>query len=83
LWQVEPDALVLNEDPWATVGANCFDNPEIFAAYLNTRRWNRRHGYRRRRDQAWRSPSRARALTAALLALHQRLDDFDLDILPA
>jgi hypothetical protein len=40
LWSAEPDARVLEGDPWATVGAKGFDDPEIFAAYLNTRRWN-------------------------------------------
>jgi hypothetical protein len=40
LWHVEPDARVLDEDAWATIGAKGFDGPDVFAAYLNTRRWN-------------------------------------------
>ena len=40
LWEAEPDAKVLNEDAWASVGAKGFDQPDVFAAYLNTRRWN-------------------------------------------
>jgi hypothetical protein len=40
LWQVELDARVLDDDPWASVGAKGFDDPQIFSAYLNTRRWN-------------------------------------------
>lgn len=40
LWHAEPDARVLEEDAWASVGAKGFDRPEVFAAYLNTRRWN-------------------------------------------
>ena len=40
LWHVEPDARVLEEDAWASVGTQGFDKPEVFAAYLNTRRWN-------------------------------------------
>jgi superfamily II DNA or RNA helicase len=40
LWEVEPDARVLEGDPWATVGAKGFDDPDVFSAYLNTRRWN-------------------------------------------
>jgi hypothetical protein len=40
LWQAEPDARMLDEDAWAAVGGKGFDSPEVFAAYLNTRRWN-------------------------------------------
>jgi hypothetical protein len=40
LWKVEPDARILDEDAWAAVGSKGFDQPEVFAAYLNTRRWN-------------------------------------------
>jgi hypothetical protein len=40
LWHVEPDARVLDENAWATIGAKGFDRPDVFAAYLNTRRWN-------------------------------------------
>lgn len=40
LWQAEPDARILDEDAWAAVGIKGFDKPEVFAAYLNTRRWN-------------------------------------------
>jgi hypothetical protein len=35
----EPDARVLTEDEWARVGAKGFGTADIFAAYLNTRRF--------------------------------------------
>ena len=40
LWECEPDARVLRDDEWSEVGSKGFDPPEVFAAYLNTRRWN-------------------------------------------
>ncbi len=40
LWQAELDARVLQENPWDSVGARGFDDPDVFAAYLHTRRWN-------------------------------------------
>jgi superfamily II DNA or RNA helicase len=40
LWGAEPDATILTDDGWARVGARGFDAPEVFAAYLNTQRWN-------------------------------------------
>lgn len=40
LWQAELDARVLEENPWDNVGTRGFDDPDVFAAYLHTRRWN-------------------------------------------
>lgn len=40
LWQAELDARVLEENPWDAVGKRGFDDPEVFASYLHTRRWN-------------------------------------------
>lgn len=40
LWQAELDARILDKNPWASVGKKGFDNPDVFAAYLHTRRWN-------------------------------------------
>jgi hypothetical protein len=39
-WQAEVDARVLDENPWARLGATGFDDADVFAAYLHTRRWN-------------------------------------------
>lgn len=33
LWSSEPDARVLEGDPWAAVAARGFDDPEVFSAY--------------------------------------------------
>ena len=40
LWECEPDAQVIEGDAWESVGTKGFDEPEVFASYLNTRRWN-------------------------------------------
>jgi superfamily II DNA/RNA helicase len=40
LWEREVDAEVLLEDGWRRVGERGFDPPGLFAAYLNTLRWN-------------------------------------------
>ena len=39
-WQAEVDARVLDENPWSRLGATGFDDADVFAAYLHTRRWN-------------------------------------------
>jgi superfamily II DNA or RNA helicase len=40
LWQAELDGQVLDENPWERVGSRGFDESDVFAAYLHTRRWN-------------------------------------------
>ncbi|MDZ4799926.1 MAG: DISARM system SNF2-like helicase DrmD [Bryobacteraceae bacterium] len=40
LWELEPDARIKNQDRFRGIGTRDFDNPEHFAAYLNTLRWN-------------------------------------------
>lgn len=40
LWANEPDARKLEGDEWAALGNKGFDEPEVFAAYFNTKRWN-------------------------------------------
>jgi hypothetical protein len=40
LWEREPDARVITDEAWAQVGAKGFDASDVFAAYLNTRRWH-------------------------------------------
>lgn len=40
VWEVELDALVLDEEAWAKIGKREFDRPEYFASYINTLRWN-------------------------------------------
>jgi superfamily II DNA or RNA helicase len=40
LWDVEPDARVHESDRWHGLGARDFDDPALFAAYINTLRWN-------------------------------------------
>ncbi len=40
LWQAELDGQVLDENPWERVGSRGFDDSDVFAAYLHTRRWN-------------------------------------------
>lgn len=39
-WQAELDARVLDDNAWAHLGAAGFDDADVFAAYLHTRRWN-------------------------------------------
>jgi superfamily II DNA or RNA helicase len=40
LWEHELDATVLDDAGWARVGQDRFDDPELFAAYARTVRWN-------------------------------------------
>ena len=40
LWEHEPDAVVVAADGLTNPGAKGFDPPRMFAAYLNTLRWN-------------------------------------------
>ncbi len=39
-WQAELDSRVLDDDAWARLGVAGFDDADVFAAYLHTRRWN-------------------------------------------
>ncbi len=39
LWEHELDTEVLDDAGWARVGADRFDDPELFAAYARTLRW--------------------------------------------
>jgi superfamily II DNA or RNA helicase len=40
LWQHELDGQIIGAEQWDKLGARGFDQSEIFAAYLNTLRWN-------------------------------------------
>jgi hypothetical protein len=40
LWDIEPDARAFESDRWHGLGTREFDNPALFAAYVNTLRWN-------------------------------------------
>jgi len=40
LWDLEPDAEVLNAAGWDHVAARGFDAPGLFSAYVHTLRWN-------------------------------------------
>ncbi len=40
LWDIEPDARAYEADRWHGLGTREFDNPALFAAYVNTLRWN-------------------------------------------
>ncbi|MGC8551527.1 MAG: DISARM system SNF2-like helicase DrmD [Phycisphaerae bacterium] len=40
LWEYELDGSVIGVDHWEKLGTRGFDQPDIFAAYLNTLRWN-------------------------------------------
>jgi ERCC4-related helicase len=39
-WDLELDAKVVSDEGWRAIGRKGFDPPRIFAAYLNTLRWN-------------------------------------------
>ena len=39
LWQAEPDARVLDGDPWSKVGGSRFDPADRFGSYLRALRW--------------------------------------------
>lgn len=40
LWEKELDPKVLTSEAWETVAAKGFDESKVFAAYLNTLKWN-------------------------------------------
>src|SRR5881397_1551271 len=40
LWERELDAEVLSGEAWDAIGKRGFDDSKLFAAYLNTLRWN-------------------------------------------
>ena len=40
LWEIEPDARAHKSDRWHGLGTREFDDPALFAAYVNTLRWN-------------------------------------------
>ncbi len=40
LWETELDAEVLSGGDWNLAATRGFDSPQMFAAYLNTQRWN-------------------------------------------
>src|SRR5690606_6850617 len=40
LWERELDPQILTGEAWDTVAAKGFDRPSLFAAYLNTLKWN-------------------------------------------
>lgn len=40
LWECEVDPEILKAEDWGRLGARGFDDPERFAAYLHTLRWN-------------------------------------------
>ena len=40
LWDIEPDARADQSDRWHGLGTREFDAPALFAAYVNTLRWN-------------------------------------------
>lgn len=39
-WDYEPDRLILQEEGWTNLASQGFDPPRMFAAFLNTLRWN-------------------------------------------
>jgi hypothetical protein len=39
-WEYEPDRRILEDERWADLAAESFDDPRQFAAFLNTLRWN-------------------------------------------
>ena len=40
LWEKEVDAEPLNAEAWDAIAKRGFDEPNLFAAYLHTLRWN-------------------------------------------
>ncbi len=40
IWELEPDARVVDEEAWQSIGQRGFDPREWFSAYLHTLRWN-------------------------------------------
>jgi hypothetical protein len=40
LWELELDAQIIDQEAWKKIGEKGFDEPQMFAAYFNTLRWN-------------------------------------------
>lgn len=40
LWELELDGAVIGDNAWKSIGSRGFDPPRLFAAYVNTIRWN-------------------------------------------
>lgn len=40
VWELELDRTIIGEDTWKSIGNRGFDSPRLFAAYVNTLRWN-------------------------------------------
>ena len=40
LWEYEPDRWILTDEGWADLASKGLDSPRLFAAFLNTLRWN-------------------------------------------
>ncbi|WP_419944007.1 DISARM system SNF2-like helicase DrmD [Candidatus Poriferisodalis sp.] len=40
LWEHEPDRWILADEGWADLASKGLDSPRLFAAFLNTLRWN-------------------------------------------
>src|SRR5712692_8908371 len=40
LWQQEIDCEILTDEAWESIARRGFDRPHLFAAYVNTLRWN-------------------------------------------
>ena len=39
-WEYEPDRWILTDEGWADLASERLDSPRLFAAFLNTLRWN-------------------------------------------
>ena len=39
-WEYEPDRWILTDEGWADLASKGLDSPRLFAAFLNTLRWN-------------------------------------------
>ena len=39
-WEYEPDRWILTDEGWADLASGGLDSPRLFAAFLNTLRWN-------------------------------------------
>jgi len=40
IWEIEPDAEVVGEDAWKSIGDKGFDPPKFFGSYVHALRWN-------------------------------------------
>lgn len=40
VWELELDREIVGDDTWRSIGNRGFDPPRLFAAYMNTLRWN-------------------------------------------